>query len=1320
MERRANKRTMWLAAIGIAVLAPLFAFAGDEMGERVERTYVSAPPAPQGETQQEADAKSAGCKSCHTSTDAMTMHQTPAVVLGCADCHGGDASVMAPAGLAKTDPQYASYRDRAHVLPRYPEAWNFPSSAKPPRTYTLLNKESPEFIRFVNPSDLRVARQACGACHLPIIQAAERSLMATAAMFFGGASYNNGIVPFKHYVLGEAYTSDGQPAKVLSPGNPPGTVTDAQAARGALPALYPLPRWQTTPPADIFRVFERGGITIGTQFPEIGNPDSKGDPQTLEEPGKPDIRQSNRGPGTGLRVAIPVLNLQKTRLNDPFTWFMGTNDQPGDYRQSGCAACHVVYANDREPRHSLIYAKFGRDGQSASVDPTIDKTETGHPIHHEFTRSIPTSQCMICHMHQPNMFVNTYLGYTMWDYESDAPMMWPQQQKYPTAAEVRAVNDRNPEGAAPRGKWADVDFLRNVYDLNPKLKDTQFADYHGHGWNFRGVFKRDREGNLLDAKGNRIAADDPEKWRLNGQGKWVPPGTNPGKAVQLMDIHAEKGMQCADCHFAQDAHGSGLIMGEVANAVEIGCKDCHGTISTYPSLRTSGPAAGPQGNDLTLLRNSDGRRRFEWVMQGGRRVLMQRSVVDPKLEWRVSLVKDTVDPASPDFNPRAARAKLMSRLGTEAKSFAWGPGVAPKDLAHKDSEMACFACHSSWMTSCGGCHLPIEANWKSDMHKFEGDTTRNYATYNPQVARDDVYQLGVHMTTKGNEIAPVRSSSALVLSSTNINRDRIYVQQPPISSIGYSSQAFAPHFPHTVRKTETKTCDDCHVSAANDNNAVMAQLLLLGTNTMNFVGMHAWVGLEGGFEAVRVTEYSEPQAVFGSYLQRYAYPDYYKMHVERNHRELIDWVRGETFDSNLSGETNPTENIRNITQRTGGAARCVQLRGEFLYVAEGEGGFRAYDVASVANKDVSDPVLTAPFSPLGQDMHVSSKNATCMALPTNQSIDPTRNTPAMQKMNQEQPFHPIYDYVVITDSEEGLILVNVDPLMQRDPRLRFLDRALTWNPNGVLNGARHVTLGGDMAYIATPRGLVVVDLKDPLHPRLAAEVPLPDMRASALQFRYLFVTDARGLEVLDVTHLDKPVPVEGARVPLTDARRVYLARTYAYVAAKNEGLVIVDVKNPEKPKIYQRVTFDGQLNDAEDVIVASTNASFFAYVADGRNGLKVVQLTSPSAQPNFYGFSPAPRPELIAWAHTATPALSVSKGLDRDRAVDETGGQIAVFGRVGSRPFNRAEMEKFFLDAKGQVYRVTDQPSLDDMIGGARKAPPPRKHNERHKSVAAR
>ena len=47
-------------------------------------------------------------------------------------------------------------------------------------------------------------------------------------------------------------------------------------------------------------------------------------------------------------------------LFDPTLNMLGTNDQPGDYRSSGCSACHVPYANDRSPVHSGSYAQFGK------------------------------------------------------------------------------------------------------------------------------------------------------------------------------------------------------------------------------------------------------------------------------------------------------------------------------------------------------------------------------------------------------------------------------------------------------------------------------------------------------------------------------------------------------------------------------------------------------------------------------------------------------------------------------------------------------------------------------------------------------------------------------------------------------------------------------------------------------------------------------------------------------------------------------------------------------------------------------------------------
>jgi hypothetical protein len=115
------------------------------------------------------------------------------------------------------------------------------------------------------------------------------------------------------------------------------------------------------------------------------------------------------------------------------------------------------------------------------------------------------------------------------------------------------------------------------------------------------------------------------------------------------------------------------------------------------------------------------------------------------------------------------------------------------------------------------------------------------------------------------------------------------------------------------------------------------------------------------------------------------------------------------------------------------------------------------------------------------------------------------------------------------------------------------------------------------------------------------------------------------------------------------------------------------------------------MNDTRGVKVGTTNASLFAYVADGKNGLKVLQLTSPERTPAFAGFSPRPAPELIATYHTHAPALAISKGLDRDRAVDESGNQVSIFGRIGSRPFLLEEMHRLYLH-NGQVYTVTDDP----------------------------
>ena len=132
-------RVAILSALLLAVPVTLRA-AGDEE-KAVARTYRTAPASPRSQTSEAADAKSVGCISCHSASDAPSMHLSTAVVLGCVDCHGGDPGVIAPTGLRKGQADYARLRDRAHVLPRYPADWKFPSSANPQQSYTLLNRD---------------------------------------------------------------------------------------------------------------------------------------------------------------------------------------------------------------------------------------------------------------------------------------------------------------------------------------------------------------------------------------------------------------------------------------------------------------------------------------------------------------------------------------------------------------------------------------------------------------------------------------------------------------------------------------------------------------------------------------------------------------------------------------------------------------------------------------------------------------------------------------------------------------------------------------------------------------------------------------------------------------------------------------------------------------------------------------------------------------------------------------------------------------------------------------------------------------------------
>ena len=104
-----TKTTLARVARGLArTLFVLCAFSGAAHANAFtkifsddEPKYVTAPPAPKSQSDEDVLAKTAGCQSCHAKTESKTMHMNPAVQLGCTDCHGGNATVSVTAGVER-------------------------------------------------------------------------------------------------------------------------------------------------------------------------------------------------------------------------------------------------------------------------------------------------------------------------------------------------------------------------------------------------------------------------------------------------------------------------------------------------------------------------------------------------------------------------------------------------------------------------------------------------------------------------------------------------------------------------------------------------------------------------------------------------------------------------------------------------------------------------------------------------------------------------------------------------------------------------------------------------------------------------------------------------------------------------------------------------------------------------------------------------------------------------------------------------------------------------------------------------------------------
>jgi len=562
----------------------------------------------------------ASCEGCHrpdTPDVAGIETAHPKFGLSCVDCHGGD-----PKGRTKAE---------AHVAN--------PAGIKSLRDLpvTAMDDVDPEYLQFVNPSDLRVAHKGCGSsnpqydgssCHQDLVDASRRSMHSTLAGIITVPRYNGSVQQSR---LAEKGAID-----VEDPGHDPAT-----APPYTVPSLSRL------------------GVSDLTGKGAADLPDFLGHAMAKR--------------------------CTKCHIN---VYGGGTDPkQFGNFRSSGCAACHMVYDND---------------GLSKSGDPVIDKAFPSHPVQHVLTTAIPDYQCEHCHW-RGNRAGTAFKGW---------------RERASGSRDEIGNTLRNDEPLHTRGAnffVIDEDTTNDVDETPPDIHYSRGMgcidchvgrDNHGDGrihttmdvemgmecHDCHGTFDAgaaEQGGEFRNTAGDRIphvsrAGDGSVLLRslVDGSEHTVTQIASLPSNPQLAEAHdtANHGeLECYACHTAWSQN----------------CYGCHTDIdmrfvesNLLDGKSSAGKTAGNRDvvtiDNLHLAINSDGKIGVFMVQN------MFFSVIVP-CDPATSTATCTEDRDS--LQPGRKLIDSEVRVAPDGKlGFSWGPGV-PHTTADKETVQPCTRCH---------------------------------------------------------------------------------------------------------------------------------------------------------------------------------------------------------------------------------------------------------------------------------------------------------------------------------------------------------------------------------------------------------------------------------------------------------------------------------------------------------------------------------------------------------------------------------------------------------------------------------------------------
>lgn len=816
------------------------------------------------------------CLACHAGIS--DVH--PGFALACTDCHGGNDAVALPTTV---DIRAQDLLRSSHVLPRESGKWwangiddnldgtvdeiseffnaglSFEGVAPQFELDSEMNRDV-NYLRFLNPGDLRVAEVSCGArnknaigdamvCHAQVVYDVRRSIMATNAGVATGALYGNAQLP-KAADYGAAFASSASGIAFDQRDVRLGRAAyafdfdsiDASFDRGKNAYDVSLLIDRPAADCDIDATANCDGndldfqVLAGPLFDDGSAKDAFG---ALLDPGRGKTRTgrdlkfpdravdvlqyiSNRENrvfpprGTSIELRLQkVLGLPAgAQVTNSFDGRAVTN--PVDAALRSFRAYRILTFMAPGDNFANTFNPFGRFGSAGCTACHVEYAKDGRNLE-PFDRTVADNG------RQP---------------ETDLPFgirTGAGQRGYAKLHMIKAAVQQE-TCASCHGFVTRVDYaLNGRFELETDFTNlestqtlkTKFTTPAGTSVEiFDNLARLLGEGEgVTEDQNNNGELDDGEDKNGDGvlqipdrvarsqsfdgrQSKFVYAGANGSQ--RLVDVHIEAGMACSDCHVTS-VHGDSNIYTRNWDAEPMECEDCHGTPSAKSNFTSSGPNGGDALND-PIWRTPFGKPWFDEV--GGQ--VIEHSRTQPGLSW---VVPQLVDEIAAD--QQTGRGHYAHNQKLESVPMA-GEERALAHVADSGGKggLECYACHSSWQPNCLTCHLKMDVA-KARQEIWWGDDDVEDIFFQLFSYTRSPFYLGRAGDVEGNKVVPYRSTMQVHLSVVRANFEdgegnlideaQTLVDNAMVASVdNLSSLAANPYFPHTVRTSETKSCARCH------------------------------------------------------------------------------------------------------------------------------------------------------------------------------------------------------------------------------------------------------------------------------------------------------------------------------------------------------------------------------------------------------------------------------------------------------------------------------------------------------------------------------